>query len=576
VFSKITKDGLASNILVISQEKNNLSVLHHLLVNPIEDMGKIFSENENLLLSASSIVIDASKEQSFFSKCINEIGEKFKGKSIPKIYWMGQDFEFSGSTLPIPEFIEDGRIYLSNHFLDYFDIPGKLLISLTAWTSSSKIEQQYFINPRETLMWKLSDLNLESPSEGYIAIDCYHPVLSKGRHNRWRMWADLYYLNSMVSLHSAHDFGPAYTAGSFFPESLVKNSERLILSIPNYGQDSIDNEVDLFNTKSISNIDLPNEPVAFIDITRTADQFEGNDYGVSYKYNGYGTSYWFNKIKAKNTILANHEVSVNTKAQKIKITRKMKNRLKELNNMGFTPAIHFLPISNKNEKFEYGFSGDWSYPAVKNIILSSYNEKGALLDEIESEIEQGINFTSFFENILPKNTHQIGIRPDFTKIGIDPRQWSPYLSMFVKTKQGDIETTEFQNSWRNLGVVIPEFPHWLSNKKGISGSSHLVGRWTNLDGLEAKILIINGSGNKQYDSSGVVEVSIYSKAGEILAKYDLLIAPFTHEYINLKDISPDTVEFGFVRIRSRNADLNAYMITLTENGGVGLQHLWGY
>ena len=550
-----------------------LEVLH---ITEIDKIQETLKESYHNLFNASSIVINSENDKDFYSLCINSLSKIFRGESFPKIDWIGDNFELSGSTIPVPDFIDNGQIYLSNHFRDYFDQEDSLLVNLTVWNKHKLIEKQFFINPRETLNWNLDQHGLGKSFEGYLAISCTHPKLSKGRHNRWRVWADMFFEDSIISLHSAHDFGPSHKVDSFFPDSLIRKSERLILTIPDYFRDGKTDQVVISDDVNRIGVPIEDESINFVDIISKTDTLKSHNLGISYSYHGYGTSYWFNKIKNENIIYGNHEVSVNSKAELIKITRKMKKRLTAIEKNGFTPAMHLLPLTDNQLNFEFGFTGDWSFPKVKKVLISAFDQDGEILDDRSSQIEDGINFINSWREFLPAESVLIGIRPDFKSIGIDPRQWSPYLSLFVKSKSGDLENTEFQSSWRNLGTIIPEFPHWLNDKKGVAGSTHLVGRWTNLNEVDSRILLINGSGNRNYKNEANVTISLYNKNGDLFQENEIFIKAFTHTIYEIPCQNIVDKSFGFMRIRSLNADLNAYMITSNEQFGVGLQHLWGY
>ena len=67
-----------------------------------------------------------------------------------------------------------------------------------------------------------------------------------------------------------------------------------------------------------------------------------------------------------------------------------------------------------------------------------------------------------------------------------------------------------------------------------------------------------------------------------MANVDLELKAFNYGFYWLDELFKNIADdlgnngFGAVIIQSKNADLNAQMVTLHENTGISLQHLWGY
>ena len=67
--------------------------------------------------------------------------------SVTPVFWVGQGWEYCGSTIPIPAEVESGDIYLFNHFADFFPIKDPLLVRVTSTDSRSHHERFLLMRP---------------------------------------------------------------------------------------------------------------------------------------------------------------------------------------------------------------------------------------------------------------------------------------------------------------------------------------------------------------------------------------------------------------------------------------------
>jgi hypothetical protein len=148
-------------------------------------------------------------------------------------------------------------------------------------------------------------------------------------------------------------------------------------------------------------------------------------------------------------------------------------------------------------------------------------------------------------------------------------------------KTGDQDYTEFQNSWRTLGAVVPTLPHWLHPSIGVIGRTNVMGRIRNKNGYRTAVFIANGSGNLRYDMTAEAEISAIDHAGRRLSHYVTLPA-FGTRVVWLDDVMPDLARHigpsgaAALQVKSADADLTAHVIGVSPTGAVGVQHLWGY
>ncbi|MGE3149326.1 MAG: hypothetical protein AB7K04_09685, partial [Pseudorhodoplanes sp.] len=146
---------------------------------------------------------------------------------------------------------------------------------------------------------------------------------------------------------------------------------------------------------------------------------------------------------------------------------------------------------------------------------------------------------------------------------------------------GDYETTEFQNCWRNLGVKIGALPHWLSQDRMLAGRTNVLCGICAGPNIRVGLSCVNGSGNIEYKDEAEIFVRLIAPDGTEIQGRSRLPA-FTHRLLWLDDIIPDwrmhlDSGYGTVIAQSPDADINVNLVTLRDDGrSVTLQHLWGY
>ena len=113
--------------------------------------------------------------------------------SVTPVFWVGQGWEYCGSTIPIPAEVEAADIYLFNHFADFFPIKDPLLVRVTSSDARSHHQQFVVMRPQATRHFTLDELLPEREGTAVIEIRTTHPALTGNRHPRWRVWADLFW-----------------------------------------------------------------------------------------------------------------------------------------------------------------------------------------------------------------------------------------------------------------------------------------------------------------------------------------------------------------------------------------------
>jgi hypothetical protein len=94
-------------------------------------------------------------------------------------------------------------------------------------------------------------------------------------------------------------------------------------------------------------------------------------------------------------------------------------------------------------------------------------------------------------------------------------------------------------------------------------------------------MVVNASGRLAYRNSAEVTFTVLNGRG-VPVSGSAVIPAFHWRLVWLDEIIPNLQEHlgpvanGALLVRSGDADLNSQLVTLTPQGAVSLQHLWGY
>ena len=171
--------------------------------------------------------------------------------------------------------------------------------------------------------------------------------------------------------------------------------------------------------------------------------------------------------------------------------------------------------------------------------------------------------------------------PNWMKEGLRPYQVRVDGLLIAKHRiTEDYDITEFQNSWRNLGVRIPNYKHWLFDNMMLTGRTNLKGRINYRDGLRNGLLLINSSGRLNYSTKSIATIQIVGSNGAS-AGCPIKVAPHGFNLVWIDELFPNfDVIFenspATVLVTCCDCDINGHMVTLRKNEAVALQHMWGY
>lgn len=512
------------------------------------------------------------------------------GMVVP-VLWVGQNFEYCGSTLPIPAEVDSADIYLFHHFADFFPIKDPLLVRVTGSDSATESERLLLVRPRETVHFALEELLPDRKGTAVIEVRTSHPSLTGNRHPRWRVWADLFWKDSLTSLHGAHDYGPDRVCESRIALSECPSGS-LVVTLPNYDRRLGDSDTEVRWTQGDAGGTFTRDPeLAVEQITvpgkPAADQ--GKAF-LGYRYRGHGTSYWFafeDDLGERASLCGNHEVTVAQVEHRPALAHDRRQFLERMEERDFLFWPHGLPITDPSADVEFGFSFESANPQIFDFRLVSFDAQGEVLNRTAISLpNRGYHYADdLVATIDPGGATRpalVVVSPDWKRMNVDPQQINASGNLVARNRRtGDRDLTEFQSCWRNLNATVEGFPHWLHPSKGVVGRTSVVGHVRSGRGLRTGIVVVNGSGNLSHSTAATVRVVLHAQSGAARAGA-VTVAAFTWRLIWLDELLDGLTDFlgsggfGTCLVTSGDADVNCQILTCSSAGAVSLQHLWGY
>ena len=515
-----------------------------------------------------------------------------RGESVTPVFWVGQGFEYCGSTIPIPAEVEAADIYLFPHFADFFPIKDPLLVRVTSSDSRSHHERFLVMRPQETVHFTLDDLLPDREGTAVIEVRTTHPALTGNRHPRWRVWADLFWKDSLTSLHGAHDYGPDHVCESRIPLSELRSAS-LVLTLPNYDHRLSDSDSEVHWARGTSKGTFPRDGSRTIQQVNVAREPEGETRPGfwGYRYQGHGTSYWFafdeGSGQDRPSIRGNHEVTIAQVEHRPPLSSERREFLESMEERGFLFWPHGLPLLDDSSDIEFGFSFEAANPQLSDFILVFFDGDGTVLGRRAIALpKSGYHYAgellAGFTAPEGRRPELVLVSPDWKTMNIDPQRINACGNLVVRNKRtGDRDVTEFQSCWRNLNATIDGFPHWLHPSKGVIGRTNIVGQVRSARGLRTGILAVNGAGNLGHSTRATVKVRLHAPNGTArTAEAD--VTAFTGRVLWADELFDGLDQFlgeggyGTVLVTSAEADVNCQILTCSTAGSVSLQHMWGY
>jgi hypothetical protein len=550
-----------------------------------------------VLRGLDAIVVGGADIATRFRFAVREVGAH--APTLP-VHWVADNWEFCGGTAAIPVEIDDLDALVFNHFEEFFGIKDDLQFRFEVIAESGIKRSYRILGPNQSVALNLNTLagvGADGRREGPVCLKIWvaHPFLTRGRHYRFRICGDVFWKDSFTIIHGSHQFfkNPNRLQEFRLIESVVRNQGHVLMTVPNYDLDMASNDAIAVGTGNDKQLQRRSRkrPVEIVDFARQPSNTGERRYFAA-GYHGYGTSFWYALEEGlpgkQGSIAANHlcRVGVDDRAD-IAFKPEELEIVQKAIGAGFMINPVALPVRWGKDDLSFGFNFDASNPPFDDYLVRAYDAAGNSLgafayhkDFIGAVLIEDVLKSWDYPDRAKVATALVA--PDHLKIGLAPQRLVTTADMLVRhLKSGDQDYTEFQNSWRNLGTVVPTLPHWLHPSIGVIGRTNVMGRVRSKGGYRTGVYVANASGNLRYDMAAEVEVSAINNAGRRLSHFFTLPA-FGSNVVWIDDVLPELEAhlgrsgIGTLQVKSADADLNAHVIGLSPGGAVGLQHLWGY
>jgi len=505
------------------------------------------------------------------------------------VFWIGEGFEFCGGTLSAPAKMTQVEGLLFNHFDSFFGVKDALQYRIEIY-HGPEIKRYYrILRPNQSHVIRLSDHFAASEHPVALAVFVEHPVLTRDRHYRLRLVGDVFWKDSLTTLHSAHEFNrsPSHKVEFRLPGWLVREGEA-VLTLPNYDRLAPAGSALEALAGSASTVAL-RDPQAFVEQSVLPRDGLAADAFFGWRYTGFGGSNWFVLENERalaggrqGSIAGNHHVSCPVlERDRHSADRDEQARYEQLERDGFVLEAHPVPLTEPDSELVFGFEADAANPRQQLYCVDFFDAAGAHLGRVEHEkVTPGPLFP---QELAPGNGAKLAlISNNWRKAGLRFKGLKPMANLIVRHRRtGDQDVTEFQSCWRNLGSAVPGFPHWLSDDLAVIGRTNVFGRARCDGGLRTGVMIVNASGRLAYRNTAEATLTVFNAEGSPVSG-SVSIPAFSWRMAWLDEIIPNLAEHlgavanGALLVRSGDADLNCQLVTLTPKGAVSLQHLWGY
>ncbi|MDQ7248803.1 hypothetical protein [Dongia sedimenti] len=526
-----------------------------------------------------------------FRHAVARMAEVDSGRPV---HWVGQDWEFCGGTLPVPSQAEDAEALLFNHFQHFFGIKDPLLFRIEIYHGAERKHFTRILQPNESVVIRLSDHFPKRSQAACIAAFVAHPILTRGRHYRLRVCADVFWRDSFTTLHSAHEFqrSPSHKFEFRASQEILRSGE-IVLTVPNYARD-------LGEDRALIAIDGQDTQTRTRDSAAYLEEVKATRNGGSHpffgwKYRGYGGSFWysFEDQQAlmdghRGSLSANHHASVPVEDRADwSTTPEELAELARLREAGFMVEPSPVPVAGETDELQYGIDFDSANPRFNRFRLFLFSGSGAFLGERAFEkTERG----PFFPGAIVRgwndpalaDTRLAIVTPDWQAIKTRRKGFKIQSDFIIQNRRtGDRDITEFQTCWRNCGVIVPGMAHFGGPAAAAYGRTNLFARARTGGGYRTALLSINASGSVGYKRNASAEITVFNAEGRARSA-GFAMPPFGWRLDWIDDLIPDLAAHlgkpgnGALLVGSKNADLNAQIVTVSDKGAVSLQHMWGY
>jgi hypothetical protein len=422
-----------------------------------------------------------------------------------------------------------------------------------------------------------------------MAVFVEHPVLTRDRHYRLRLVGDIFWKDSLTTLHSAHEFNrsPSHEVEFRLPAWLVREGE-VVLTLPNYDRVTPAGSA-LEALAGSAGTTAARDPEQFVEQSILPRDSLAPGAFFGWRYQGFGGSNWFvlengQSLAAgrQGNIAGNHHVSCPVLEKKRHSPDSEEQaRYERVERDGFVLEAHPVPLTDESSDLVFGFEADAANPRQPLYRIDFFDADGAYLGRVDHEKQAPGPL--FPQELAPGNGAKLAlVSNNWRKAGLRFKGLKPMANLIARHRRtGDQDFTEFQSCWRNLGTAVPGFPHWLTDDLAVIGRTNVFGRARCDSGLRTGVMVVNASGRLAYRNTAETTFTVFNAQGSPVSG-SATIPAFSWRMVWLDEIIPNlaqhlgTVANGALLVRSGDADLNCQLVTLTPQGAVSLQHLWGY
>ena len=511
------------------------------------------------------------------------------------IHWVGENWEFCGGMLPAPAGVNDCEALLFNHFQHFFGIKDPLQYRIELMLGDERKHFYRILKPNESALIRFSDYFKKLDRPGCIHTYVSHPILTRGRHYRLRVCADVSWQDSFTTLHSSHQYNmsPDYKFEYRLARDLLREGE-VALTLPNYARD-------LGSDRNVRYTDGGAEQIKerqqnfYLDEVRMTKPAQQDGRCFGWEYSGYGGSFWYafepgNACQPghRGSLSSNHYSSVPVKdragwpADEAEIAR-----YKALKEAGYILSPYSVPITHGEGGLRFGFNFDGANPYFDQYLLYFFDGAGKLLGEMP--YRKAATGVAFPDEVLAAWSHPrkqearlAVVTPDWIATGIRYKGFKQESNLIVEDiKTGDRDVTEFQTSWRNCGVMVDGLPHFAGPSATVFSRTNLFGRARCDRGYRTGVLVVNGSGWLGHKEPASVEFTVRALSGEGRSG-SVQIPAFCWRIVWLDEVIGGLAEhlgqagWGSLLVQSPFNDFNCQLLSRNATGGVSLQHMWAY
>ncbi len=511
------------------------------------------------------------------------------------VFWIGNGFEYCGGTLSAPAEADEVEGLLYNHFLEFFGVKDPLQFRIEIYHGPEVKRYYRILEPNQSHVIRLSDHFKDRKYAVSLAAFVEHPVLTRDRHYRLRLCADVFWKDSLTTLHSAHEFNrdPDHKVEFRAPAWLVRDGA-MVLTLPNYERKAAPTD-EVEAIAGSTSAKAPRHADRYIDQSAVRRGNVGEDQVFGWRYRGFGGSNWFALEGGEvlgnghsGNIAGNHHASCPVLDRPgLAATPEDIAKFAALEAAGYILEPHAVPIAQPGSRLEFGYESDTANPRLPYLRIDYFDAGGAHLGHHRFKKERpGPLFTDdmlrLWNNPSSGRARLALVSFDFQRGGLQFKKFKPMANLLIRDRKTlDQDVTEFQSSWRNLGGPVPGFPHWLTDQLATVGRTNLFGRVRCDRKLRTGVALINASGRLNYRKSARTDLIVINNQGERIQKR-VDIPAFAWGEFWFDELMPGLAEHlgssgnGTLLVQSGDADLNAEIITTNPAGAVALQHLWGY